>query len=29
MDMIGGDTVSTRGDLHIAITVIGKSREGT
>ena len=28
MDMIGGDTVSTRGDLHIAITVIGKIEKG-
>ncbi len=28
MDMIGGDTVSTRGDLHIAVTVIGKIEKG-
>ncbi|WP_371018931.1 thiamine-phosphate kinase [Pseudalkalibacillus sp. JSM 102089] len=28
IDMIGGDTVSTRSDLHIAITVIGKIEKG-
>ncbi|MDP4553591.1 thiamine-phosphate kinase [Alkalihalobacillus macyae] len=28
MDMIGGDTVSTRSDLHISVTVIGKIEKG-
>ncbi|WP_347552649.1 thiamine-phosphate kinase [Pseudalkalibacillus hwajinpoensis] len=28
MDMLGGDTVSTRSDLHISVTVIGKIEKG-